>query len=326
MKQRVCSIYFFLMRFILSLFIFIAIAIPGGVFAQETPTDMPLADAYIFARDNCAHCQDLESFITQHDIEQGGYTIVFIDVATPAGKKLFDHATKILKTGKITPIILVDGQVYAGFSEEVVGQKLIEHAQQKERKPLSFASYLTQDAPLQTGGAGCREGSLVPCTSDEKAQQSIRIPVLGTVNPHTLSLSFMAVVLGFVDGFNPCAMWVLLTFLLVLSQAGNRKKMVHVAGLFIIAEAMMYYLILNVWYQTWDFIALDNIVTPAVGVLAVGSGIFFLYKYWTSRNKPLTCDGTSTKNRIKDSRADFQADEFDGGACHYRARAFREHH
>lgn len=105
--------------------------------------------------------------------------------------------------------------------------------------------------------------------------------------------------MGFIDGFNPCAMWVLLTFLLVLSQMGSRKKMAQMAGLFLVAEGVMYYLILNVWYKTWDFVALDGIVTPAVGTLAIGSGAFFLYRYLKERNKPLTCDVTSQEHQQK---------------------------
>jgi cytochrome c biogenesis protein CcdA len=108
----------------------------------------------------------------------------------------------------------------------------------------------------------------------------------------------MSSVLGFIDGFNPCAMWVLLTFLIILSQIGDKKKMIYLVGVFVFAEAVMYFLILNVWYQTWDFISLDKWVTPAVGLLAFGSGIYFLYK-WHKSNGELTCDVTSLEHQQK---------------------------
>ena len=59
-------------------------------------------------------------------------------------------------------------------------------------------------------------------------------------------------------------------------QAGSRRRMFEFAGLFILAEAVMYYLILNVWFTAWDFVKLDKIVTPLVGLLALGSGIYFI--------------------------------------------------
>jgi hypothetical protein len=43
----------------------------------------------------------------------------------------------------------------------------------------------------------------------------------------------------------------------------------------------MYYLILNVWFTTWNFIGLDKIVTPIVATIAIGAGIYFMYEYFS---------------------------------------------
>jgi len=91
-------------------------------------------------------------------------------------------------------------------------------------------------------------------------------------------------------------MWVLVMFLVLLSQVGDKKKMWQLAGLFILAQAIMYYLILMVWFAVWDFVALDRIVTPLVGLLALGSGIYFLYKFKTY--KPV-CNVTSVEQQQK---------------------------
>jgi hypothetical protein len=56
--------------------------------------------------------------------------------------------------------------------------------------------------------------------------------------------------------------------------------MFEMAGLFIFAEAVMYYLILNVWMTAWDFVGMDRIVTPIVGLVAVGAGLYFLYNFY----------------------------------------------
>jgi hypothetical protein len=68
----------------------------------------------------------------------------------------------------------------------------------------------------------------------------------------------------------------------------------------------MYNLILNVWFTTWDFVGLDAVVTPLVGLLALGGGIFFLYRYRKNRKHALVCDITDletqgkTTQKIKD--------------------------
>lgn len=277
----------------------ITLVTPQLLLAQGAPSNVanvPNADAYIFVREDCSHCQDLKKFIAEEKIEDAAYVISYIDIYTPEGKELFEQSTAFFGIERVTPIALVDKELYVGYSKEVLGAALVEHKAKKGREVYSFAAYFESDLTETQAGSGCEEGSLEPCAPEE---ETLKIPVLGEINPQTASLAFLAIVLGFVDGFNPCAMWVLLTFLVILSQVGDRKKMIQVAGLFIVAEAVMYYLILNVWYQTWDFIALDGIVTPLVGLLALGSGTYFIYKYWTSRNKPLTCDVTSLDDQVK---------------------------
>ena len=77
---------------------------------------------------------------------------------------------------------------------------------------------------------------------------------------------------------------------------GTKRRMWVVAGLFIAAETVMYYLILNVWFTTWDFVGLDRIVTPIVGVLALGGGVFFLYEWYASDG---TCKVVNLEQRSK---------------------------
>lgn len=75
--------------------------------------------------------------------------------------------------------------------------------------------------------------------------------------------------------------------------------MVYLAGIFMLAEGIMYNLILNVWYKTWDFVALDQIVTPLVGFLALGGGSFFLWRWYKNRDAALVCDVTDLETQGK---------------------------
>ena len=61
----------------------------------------------------------------------------------------------------------------------------------------------------------------------------------------------------------------------------------------------MYNLILNVWYKTWDFVALDQIVTPLVGLIGIGGGLFFLWRWRKSKSAELICDITDLETQAK---------------------------
>jgi hypothetical protein len=125
----------------------------------------------------------------------------------------------------------------------------------------------------------------------------VKIPFLWVINLQDYSLIFLATTLWFVDWFNPCAMWVLVMFLSILSQTWSRKKMLQVAWIFILAEAIMYYMILNVWYKTWDFVKLDNIITPIIWIISALAWAYFIYEFFT--NKDWECRVISWKSKKK---------------------------
>ncbi len=54
--------------------------------------------------------------------------------------------------------------------------------------------------------------------------------------------------------------------------------------------------ILNVWFGAWDFVGLDRIVTPIVGLVAIGGGLFFLYEWLYADG---TCQVTDISKRAK---------------------------
>lgn len=135
-----------------------------------------------------------------------------------------------------------------------------------------------------------------------ESQVLVNIPFINrTIDLTDYSLPLMAAILGTIDGFNPCAMWVLVLFLTALIAVGNKAKMFRVAGLFILAEAVMYYMILTAWLYTWDFVGLDRWVTPIVGIVGVAGGIFFIRNYFKAGDT-LECEVTDFEKRAKISR------------------------
>jgi hypothetical protein len=51
------------------------------------------------------------------------------------------------------------------------------------------------------------------------------LPWIGEIAPADYSLPALAVILGLVDGFNPCAMWVLVYLISLVAILRDRKGM-----------------------------------------------------------------------------------------------------
>ena len=238
----------------------------------------------IFERDNCNHCRAEKKFLNQLQKERGDLIVIFHDIGVADHKECFIQLTELENIPKVTPITIIDGIILQGFdTEKTTGKKiraLVDNA--KGQTQYTFEEFIAAggSSHIETSSGTCTiEGEEIGCAIDD-VNYWVTIPFIGPVDVQKYSLPILSVILGFVDGFNPCAMWVLVLFLTILMEAGSRKRMFQMAGIFIFAEAVMYYLILNVWMTAWDFVGMDAIVTPIVGLVAVSAGIFFLYKFY----------------------------------------------
>lgn len=110
------------------------------------------------------------------------------------------------------------------------------------------------------------------------------LPLLGRTDLTRLSLPALAIVLGLVDGFNPCAMWVLVYMISLLIGINDRKKIWTVAGSFVMASGILYFLFMTAWINVFLLLGYVRILTIAVGMVAVGGGILNLKEYFASRN------------------------------------------
>jgi glutaredoxin len=250
---------------------------------------------YMFGRDECGFCQTQKEFFERESIEY-----VYLNLRTDEqALSLYDAVVEKHELTKVTPITVVGAEVFLGYnSDRTTGAAIVAAAERAQGGEITTVEEHLALAPKQevTLDGGC---SGIACESGSGESFIFDLPVLGVVDLKTFSLFTLSLVLGVIDGFNPCAMWVLITFLVLLSQAGSRNKMIFLAGLFILAQGIMYNLILNVWYKTWDFVALDEIVTPAVGFLALGGGAFFLWRWYKNREATLVCDITDLDTQMK---------------------------
>ena len=54
--------------------------------------------------------------------------------------------------------------------------------------------------------------------------ESISFPIFGEVSTKNLSLPVFTIIIAGLDGFNPCAMWVLIFLITLLIGIDNRKN------------------------------------------------------------------------------------------------------
>ena len=110
------------------------------------------------------------------------------------------------------------------------------------------------------------------------------MPIIGEVNLRSLSLPALTFVIALVDGFNPCAMWVLLFLISILLGMADRTKMWILGSVFIFASGFVYFLFLSAWLNMFLFLGFVTWVRIAVAIVALGMGVYQLRDYWINRD------------------------------------------
>ena len=264
-----------------------------------------------FGRKDCKNCANLEKFLKELSAKRDDFEYVEHKIDESKEEKVFfDETASKLKLVKGTPIIYIDGHIIQGFNTADTTGKEIENlinSGKTKDKILTLKEYVEsgQTGNVSSNGAVCTGDTVceVPgLTKGAENQVLVNIPIINkTVDLTNYSLFTMSLILGTIDGFNPCAMWVLVLFLTALIAVGNKIKMFRVAGLFIFAEAAMYFFILNAWIYAWDFVGLDKWVTPLVGIIGIAGGIFFIRNY-LKKGDTLECEVTDFEQRAKISK------------------------
>lgn len=117
-------------------------------------------------------------------------------------------------------------------------------------------------------------------TNKSKTTENYNIPIIGKTN----SVILIAIILGFIDGFNPCAMWILLLLINMCISIKDKKKMIIVCLTFIITSGLIYFLSMIGLGLIIDLTTITYI-RNVIAVLAIILGIYNLLTFIKERNK-----------------------------------------
>lgn len=107
----------------------------------------------------------------------------------------------------------------------------------------------------------------------------VNLPFFGEVDAKSVSLPLLAIVLGGLDGFNPCAMWVLLLLISMLFHLEEQWKKWFLGGLFLLTTAIMYFFFMLSWLNITILFGTLVYIRWLIGGLSIGGGIFNIRRY-----------------------------------------------
>ncbi len=126
-------------------------------------------------------------------------------------------------------------------------------------------------ADQQDEGATC--GVDVPLSCTAPRDEAVAIPFTGRqITVEAVGLPAFTVIMGLLDGLNPCSMWVLILMISMLASVQDRRKMLAVVGTFVAIEGLAYFAFMAAWLNLFLFIGLSRFSEIMVGGLAIMAG------------------------------------------------------
>ena len=266
-------------KIIIILFLFLTI-LPTNIFAISdtyfdevkeitgVETEDDKINLYLFYGKECPHCEEERKWLKTIKENYKDYlNIYYFEVWHNEDNKEIMNKVKnqfnIREEG--VPLTIIGNDYYVGYSESI--GSMIEN---------KIKEYIELD----------------------NDQNEVKIPLLGNINIKNISLPLVAIILGFIDGFNPCAMWILLFLINMLFGLKDKKKQWILGLTFLIVSGLVYFLsMLGINFLLG--VATINWLKIAIAIFILIAGIINFRKYFKIRNEEAGCSVVDNKKRKK---------------------------
>ena len=238
---------------------------------------------YFFWGDGCPHCAEMEPFLIRlmqkhPEIEVRAYEVWYIEANRDY---LFQMGQKFGFEPRGVPTTFIGQKYWSGFSK-IIGEEVEAAITECLLNGCPDAGQgLMPPAGIQTNSIG--EHSPPPDeptpsanvnpetekTAPDPNVHQIDLPLFGRINLDQQSLTISTLLISFVDGFNPCSVWVLTMLLALTLHSGSRKKVIIIGVIFLTVTALVYALFIAGLFSVLKVVSFIGWVQVLVSVIAL---------------------------------------------------------
>jgi hypothetical protein len=219
----------------LTVVLLLTLASPAGPAAADTTVTLQ-----VYVREGCPHCEEAEAYLARLAATRPGLNVVYSMVdRDPVARAELEHWTRVAGHWPPgVPTFVAKGHVMIGFADaETSGSALVALL---EGRPVSVI-----------GGV-----------------QAVQTSLFGDISVERLGFPLFTLVLGLLDGFNACAMWVLLVLLALLIRLQDRRRMLLIAGTFVLVSGAVYYAFMAAWLNVFLLVGLSDALRWGLAIIA----------------------------------------------------------
>lgn len=275
-------------KILLWLILTITLLFPMAINAEEI-------NLYLFHSQDCTHCQSERKWLESIKDKYDNLNIYEYEITRNSDNSaLLDKVKERLSsTSNYVPYTVIGEQHWIGWNEDNKA-KITEAIENYDFSKRDIVNEVINN--IDGDKIGNTDDSIE--NNDDKTE--FTVPVLGKIDAKKVSLPIMAMVIGFVDGFNPCAMWVLIFLISMLLGMKDKKKMWILGLTFLIFSGLVYLLFMLAWLNIAVSLSSIRWIQLIISAVALIGAFVNLRSYFKSIiKKDEGCEVVDNKKRKK---------------------------
>jgi len=281
------------MKYLTKVFLFLLLISLFIPFTSKNVQAINQVNIYFFYDEACPHCYDEGLYLDELEITYPNIVVTRYEVASnPDNSQLFENVKAVFDTpSALTPYTVIGGVALVGYNDQISAdiEKLIKRYSNNDYVDIFYK--MMNDIPILNSDFDSIE---------IQPGDTIYIKYIGDINIDALSLFVAAIVVGIADGFNPCAMWVLIFLITMLLNQKNRKKSWILGITFLFTSALIYFLIMVAWLNIAIQVTTIVWIRIIIGLVALFFGGSHIIKFIKdSKKKDIGCEVTDQVQKKK---------------------------
>ena len=259
------------------LFFFISLT---NVFAEEV-------NLYLFYSKTCSTCAKEKVYLEELKGKYDYLNVIMYEVTeNEDNNSLMKNVKEALKEKDIhVPYTVIGTMGLIGFNDTI--------ASQMEDAIIKYNTTNHVDIVY------AKQNNLNIDYKIDYPEGNYNLPILGDVNPKEVSLPLISIIIGLVDGFNPCAMWVLIFLISMLFNMKNRKRMWILGLTFLVTSALVYLVFMMSWLQVAISLTSIKWFRYIISLIALIGGYINISSYIKSLKEKDGCHVVDSNKRKK---------------------------
>lgn len=245
---------------------------------------------HLFFSPGCPHCAAEKEFLEESQDKYPQLNIIMYDVGDNVeNQKLYAKVAEKLgvRVGGVPFTVICDEYILGYLSPETTGKQIDGIIQKKIESGVcndEVSTFQSLSEEPQVNG-------------DKDKKNEIDLPIFGLLDLETTSLFFLTAAIGFLDGFNPCAMWTLLFLISLLLGIKDKKRRYFLGIAFILASGLVYFAFMAAWLNFFLLLGFVKWVRLIVAGVAMGVGIYNLKNFWQNRQGGCFVEGDEKRQQ-----------------------------